>query len=199
MTDFAPTKPITYDEFMAMDRVEILDGEIVEMNASGALYVVIGMNISDGLNPYIKRTELGIVFSDGMTFKMYSDLPYLKDSFVPDVSFIFRHNIPTDWDFNEAHPGVPDFAAEVVSPNDKADDLKYKLDTYLDKGTQEVWRIFPKLGKLEQHWREDRQDRSLTYTKGKIDTSRLLPDWSITHEEVFYLPTWIRKQLGMDS
>lgn len=198
MTDFAPTKPITYEAFMQMERVEIMDGEIVEMSAAGALHTILGGNIYQSLDNYLEKDEMGIAFSDGMTFLMYSNLPYLRDSFVPDVSFIFRDNVPTKWDINEAHPGVPDFAVEVISPNDKADMLKIKLDTYLDKGTREVWRIYPKLRKLEQHWREGAENRSLTYTGGEIDTSRLLPNWAITHDEIFYLPTWMKKQLGLE-
>lgn len=196
MINIAEEAPITYEQFMAMERVEIINGEVVEMNAAGAIHAIIRGNVLESLSPYVKPHQLGIVFGDGMTFLMVSGLPRLKDSYVPDVSFITADNISADWDMYEAHPGVPDFAVEIVSPNDRAETLKTKLDTYLNNGTQEVWGIFPKLGKLEQHWRENGEDRSVTYIDGTI-LSRVLPGWAITHEAVFSLPTWVRRQGGL--
>lgn len=199
MTDAPVTTGITLDDFMQMNHVEIMNGEIVRMNAAGALHAIIGGNLFGNLENYLRDHQLGLAFGDGMTFLMHAGQPYLRDSFVPDVSYISRENVPAAWDINNAHPGVPDFAVEIVSPHDKAEDLRNKLDIYLSRGTQEVWLVYPKLRRIEQHWQEKAQQRSMLYTHGPIDTDRLFPGWNITHEDIFYLPEWIRRQAGLSS
>ena len=40
-------------------------------------------------------------------------------------------------------PIAPDLAIEIVSKNDRADDLNLKVSQYLQAGVQAVWLLYP--------------------------------------------------------
>ncbi|KAB2854446.1 MAG: Uma2 family endonuclease, partial [Anaerolineae bacterium] len=134
-------------DLMAMGsdaRVEIIDGELVEMAAGGHVNGIIGANCIRLLGNYLEEKPIGVVMQDATTYLMFSNQRRLRDSFVPDVSFIFHENVPPDWDpTSMLHPGVPDLAIEIVSPTDNPDEVLRKRQIYLQKGTREVWILYP--------------------------------------------------------
>ncbi|XWX02615.1 Uma2 family endonuclease [Aggregatilineales bacterium SYSU G02658] len=199
MTEYIPEERITLDEYLQMERVEVVNGELVEMSATGGVHSIVSGNIYRSLANYLEQDDLGLAFTDGMTFLMHSGQPYLRDSFVPDAAFIRHENLAAEWDALKPYPGAPDFAVEVVSPHDRPEVLKTKLDTYLSKGTREVWRVYPTLFLVERHWQDETGERSQTVRTGRIDTGRFLPNWHITVEDVFRLPAWMKKQLGRST
>jgi Uma2 family endonuclease len=87
------------------------------------------------------------------------------------VSFIRLENIPADWDLEKPHPGVPDLAVEVVSPGDSAEDVQAKVRTYLDKGAQQVWVLYPKTKEIHQFIGSQR-DTFRVYTARRRSTPR---------------------------
>ncbi|MFQ3647448.1 MAG: Uma2 family endonuclease [Anaerolineae bacterium] len=199
MTEYIPEKTITLEAFLALERVEIVDGEVVEMGAAGFSHARYGVNIVVSLEQCLQQHDLGIAVGDGATFLMNAKLPNLANSFIPDVALIFRDNIPAGWDIDTVHPGAPDFAVEIVSPNDTADYHKRKLRGYLSSGTREVWRVYPQLQAIERCWLdENNAEVIITVRTGRIDTSRFLPEWHITVEDVFRLPEWMKQQLNRE-
>lgn len=191
MTDQVQTQPITLDDLMKMrERVEIINGEIIEMAAAGAVHQILGSNCYDVIKPFVVERGLGTVFYDGMTFLMFSPAGRLKDSFVPDVSFIRNENIPANWDPNKPHPGVPDLAIEIVSPGDDPDDLQTKRKTYLAKGTEQVWIIYPQTREVHQ-FRRDNNPEIRIYKEGEtLDCEALFPGLVLTTDMIFKLPAW---------
>ena len=186
---------ISLDELLAMGdvRVEIIDGEIVEMAAAGVLHQLIIRNVFRILDPYVEEHNLGTVLTDGLTFLMYSDAGGLKDSFVPDVSFSRKDNIPAGFEITKPHPGVPDLAVEVVSPNDKATEIQQKIQIYLDKGTEEVWVAYPIPGSqsLHQYRRDSTTARIYREPDEVVDTSVMFPGLEgLTVAAIFRLPNW---------
>lgn len=200
MVDFLQEElhDITLDDLLAHDtqRVEIINGEWREMLATGGIHAVIGRNIFRHLDDHVHTTEIGEVFFDGITFLINSSSRQLKHSYIPDVAFVSYEHLPLDWDIFKPFPGVPDLAIEVVSPGDDADDIETKVQTYLRKGTQEVWLAYPSSRIFKQHWLQNDEIQTLTYSKeGLIDTSRLFPTLELRYEQIFYLPEWVKKQL----
>jgi Uma2 family endonuclease len=194
MTDQVQTQPITLDDLMAMrERVEIINGEIVEMAAAELLHNIIGGNTYDVLKPFVNEKQLGAIFYDGLTYLMYSPSGGLKDSFVPDISFIRNENIPADLDISKPHPGVPDLAIEIVSPGDDPDDLQTKRKTYLAKGTEQVWIIYPQTREVHQ-FRRDNNPEIRIYKEGEtLDCEALFPGLVLTTDMIFKLPAWATK------
>ena len=61
----------------------------------------------------------------------------------PDVSFVAAGRFPDErWPVGFA-PLAPDLAVEVLSPNDRPEDVLEKVGEYLANGTRLVWVIDP--------------------------------------------------------
>ncbi len=184
--------PITLDDLMALGseaRVEIVDGEMIEMVSGGMTNGIIGANISTPLRLYLKEHPIGAVAQDNVTFLMFSLAGRLCNSFVPDVCFIFNENVPPGWNPDTPHPGVPDLAVEIVSPHDDPEMVIRKRQTYLAKGTREVWVVYPRSREVQQFT----QAGVKIYSKlaDALDTSDLFPGMPpLTLAEIFDLPVW---------
>jgi Uma2 family endonuclease len=185
---------ISLDEFLAMGarRVEIIDGDVKEMAAAGVAHHIVGGNFYRVLDGFVNTHQLGAVFFDGLTYLMFSESKGLKDSFVPDVSFIRTDQIIAMPDLHKPYPGIPTLAIEVVSPNDNAEDLQTKLRTYLEKGTEQVWIAFPSTQEVYQY-RRDRNPYVRIYEGSQtLDVEALFPGLILTTEMIFKLPEWVK-------
>jgi len=193
MTDIEKVE-VTLDDLMKLDkRVEIIDGEIVEMPAAGMMHHIVGGNIYRILDPFVTGHGLGAVFFDGLTYLMFSNTKRLKDSFVPDVSFIRTENILGEIDLSKPYPGISDLAIEVISPSENADDVQTKIRTYLDKGTEQVWVAYPTTKEVYQY-RDDKNPEIRICRDGeKMDVESLFPGLQLTLEMIFALPDWAKK------
>lgn len=194
MADLTLSRTIlTLDDLLALGddvRVEIIDGEIVEMVAAGVVHSILGANIIGILQPFVKQHRIGAVLQDNATFLMFSLSTHLKDSFVPDVAFIRNENVPPGWNPNKPHPGTPDLAIEIVSPGDDAENLQKKCRTYLDKGTQEVWILYKATHEIHQ-FKSDGTVRVYRDLVEAMDVEALFPGLhTLTLEAIFDLPDW---------
>jgi Uma2 family endonuclease len=168
-------------------------GEPVEMAAAGVLHQIISANMFRILDPYVIAHDIGAVFTDGLTYLMYSDAKGLKESFIPDVSFIRKTNLPPEFDLSKPHPGAPDLAVEIMSPDDKAIAVEAKVRLYFDKGTEEVWVAYPTLGSqsLHQYRRGSTTARIYREPDEVVDTSVMFPGLEgLTVAAIFRLPAW---------
>lgn len=188
-------RPLSLDEMMRMGvTVEIINERMVEKVGAGGLHHIIVGNIVRILDGFNVITGLGAVFVDGLIYLMYSDERHLKNSFVPDVSFIRRQNIPADWNVEKPFPGVPDLAIEVISPGDEAEDVYEKVRVYLDKGTQQVWLTFPKTKELHQYIAGEIETARIYKGSQQIDAEALFPGIEgLTTDAIFAMPAWMSK------
>ena len=186
--------PLTLEALLALGpdaRVEVIEGELAEMSPVGILHHLIAGNIYDPLKLFVTANSLGCVFFDGLLYLMHSEAGGLKNSFVPDVSFIRRANLITGWDVTRPYPGAPDLAVEVISPGDDAGKVQAKLRAYLDKGTDEVWIVYPNTREVYQYRRSaDPEVRIYRRGSDALDTSALFPGLALTLDAIFALPDW---------
>ena len=61
----------------------------------------------------------------------------------PDVAFIRKERLEGIDLERVPLPIAPDLAIEIVSKNDRADDLNLKVSQYLQAGVQAVWLFYP--------------------------------------------------------
>jgi Uma2 family endonuclease len=184
---------MTLDELLARGEdasFEIINGKVVDMPPAGGLHQIIAGNIVRILSTYAYKAGNGMILPDQMTYLMHSDSAGLKDSFVPDISFLSRYNIPSDWNIEKPHPGVPDLAIEIISPGDDAQLVSRKTRTYLEKGSKQVWLVYPRLKEVHQY-RASQPDTVRIYRSGVIDTDDLFPDLKLPVNEIFEIPDYM--------
>lgn len=122
---------------------ELVKGRLVE-RSMGMLACWVGSELSRVLGNHCREHQLGWVLSSGgdAGYQGFPDSPRTVRK--PDVSFV-RHGRFID----EQLPGgyarlAPDLAVEVISPNDKYEDVNEKIEEYLHAGVRLVWVISPR-------------------------------------------------------
>ena len=141
-------------------RHELVDGEVVEVPGAGELHMAIVILLFKLLDRFVEEHDLGLVRPDGLAYVLRRDPDQVR---IPDVSFVAWQSVP-DGEISDAFwEGAPTLAVEVVSPNDRADDIHARVQDYLEAGSRQVWVLWPR-----------RQSVSV-YAQG-ADTRELGPD-----------------------
>jgi Uma2 family endonuclease len=114
-------------------RLELDEGEIVEMASSKQENTVIASRVGYFFNAFVIPNDLGFVSGPDGGYKLGE-----KTVRQPDVAFISkaRHAKLKGTVF----PVAPDLAVEVVSKNE---DVLKKVNEYIRAGTRLVWAIYP--------------------------------------------------------
>jgi len=154
----------------ACERYELSEGELIASPSSSALH----NNFRDGfhsrLSAWLEDHDLGLVTS-GTDVKLVGETVRR-----PDVAFIGADRLQgIDLD-RVPLPVGPDVAIEIVSKNDRADDLLLKVAQYLDAGAQAVWLFYPK------------SHVAYRYVSGKLEPEVASADAGHTFEEPELLP-----------
>ncbi len=121
-------------------RYELVDGELVEMPGAGALHGLICGLIYQALASFVQSRSLGYVFGDGVGFLVQRDPDHVR---IPDTSFVSADRASETGIPEGFWPFSPDLVVEVVSPNDRAEDVRQKVFEYLDAGTRLIWVVWP--------------------------------------------------------
>lgn len=137
----ATTSLLTFEEFEKVPdepgKMELLDGELIRSPPAKKRH----MRMSHWLRDILKLAvdQAGAAAGPGA---VYVEMGYKIGSrnwLVPDVS-IEHANQPGD-DYNE---GAPALAVEIISESNTAEQVDYKVNTYLANGAIEVWVVYPK-------------------------------------------------------
>jgi Uma2 family endonuclease len=181
----------TEDELMALGsdaRIEVIDGEIVQMSPVGGRHHFIGGNIYDTLQDFVKPNALGYVFMDGLLFLLRKEGSGIKGAQVPDVAFVRETEFPADWNIDKPFPGAPTLAVEVMSPDDKTEEVLTHVRRYLEAGTEQVWVVYPKEQELHQYVRRLPEQVRVYRDEDMLDGGDLLPGFELKMQDVFTLP-----------
>jgi Uma2 family endonuclease len=175
---------LTVKQYTALEepgglRYELSQGQLIATRSPSLFHNEIRDELNARLRAFVKSHKLGGVTSE-------TDMQ-LADDVVrrPDVAFISaerlrgvdRHKVPV--------PLSPDLVIEVVSENDRADDLILKVTQYLAAATRAVWLLYPNTrlayryvpGKLEPEVRSADAGHA-------FDEPDLLPGFSIPLAEI---------------
>ncbi len=113
-------------------RLELEEGEIVEMPASKPISTILAMRIGHFLNAFVIPRDLGYVTGADGGFKLGPGTVRQ-----PDAAFVSKGRapqIPAEFDF------APDLAVEIVSGRE---DVWKKANEYRRAGTRRVWAVYP--------------------------------------------------------
>lgn len=113
-------------------RLELEDGEIIDVGESRPVNTVTASRIGYFLNAYVIPRDLGYVTGADGGFKLGE-----RRVRIPDVGFISKARMPK---LPKRFSVPPDLAVEVVSEDE---DIHRKAREYLTAGTKAVWAVYP--------------------------------------------------------
>jgi Uma2 family endonuclease len=119
-------------------RYELVEGRLIRMSPVGYLHGKIVLEFAALLVRYLKGRDLGTAVTE-VGFKLRSNPDTVR---APDLAFIRQDRIP-HVDPRGFWQGPPDLAIEVLSPDDRALDVRAKVEEYLLHGVTLVLVIDP--------------------------------------------------------
>jgi Uma2 family endonuclease len=141
---------------------EIIDGIKVDLPPMSSYAVTIANRLGRHIGNHAEQNDLGEASVEDL-FNLRLSLDRNRR---PDVAYVSYQRWPKDrprptegdaWDV------VPDLMVEVVSPSDKAEELRTKIREYFEAGARQVWVIYP---------RERSADLFLSLTSVRVLTDR---------------------------
>ena len=149
-------------------RYELVKGGLYEMPPAGGRHGSVAMRIGILLGAHVMANRLGEVFAAETGYILRRDPDTVR---APDVSFIASDRLPP----GELPAGyleiMPDLAVEVLSPNDRPNEVRDKVEDWLRAGVTLVWVIYP-------------TSRSATVYRSMDDVQELSEDDSLDGEQV---------------
>ena len=146
------TPLVTAEELQRMGsdfRYELVEGRLVPMSPIAPLHGTVVAAFIALLRPHVKKHGLGALGPEiGFTLTRNPDTVL-----APDVGFIRRERIPTTGFAPGFWQGPPDLAVEVLSPDDRASQIRTKVDKYLKAGVLAVVVVDPREQKVSVHRR----------------------------------------------
>ncbi|HWA97431.1 MAG TPA: Uma2 family endonuclease [Pirellulales bacterium] len=165
-------------------RHELVKGEITTMTPAGFEHGEIIMELATRMRIHVKQRRLGSVLSSDTGFILSRDPDTVR---APDVSFVVASRIERIGSPKTFFPGAPDLAVEVVSPNDRVNELDEKVQEYLAAGSQEVWVINPKT-RTATVYRNDGTVAVLT-ERDALNGGSLIPGFTCAVADIFPTPS----------
>jgi Uma2 family endonuclease len=170
------------DLYRVRGKAELVNGEIVEMPATGYLPGHAATRILFSLILHEQATESGHAIGDNVAFVV--NLPNRR-SFCPDAAWHIGE--PTGMKFLQ---GAPVFAVEVRSEYDygpKAERaIAAKRRDYFAAGTLCVWDVDMQGADVIKAYHADAPDTPIIFRRGDVaDAGEAVPGWSIPVEEIF--------------
>lgn len=143
-------QPMSAGEFAALPddgyRYEYLKGVATMMSPAGGLHGDIASRLTYLLGAYLYPQEIGRLFDSSTGFRLPND-----DVRVPDIAVILQGRLSGE----ESPVGFieipPDLAVEVISPNERYEDIQQQIAQYLGWGVQAVWVVEPSTRTVTVH------------------------------------------------
>lgn len=162
-------------------RLELVEGVIVTMPPAGGEHGGVAANLLGLIWSQVTQRKLGHVTAAETGYVLFQNDAGRATVRAPDVGFTSFERMP-DRLPPTFIPLPPDLAVEVVSPNDKAEDIESKINQYLRAGVRLIVFAYP-------------STRTVTVYAGStilrlsgddaIDFSPVLPGFSLRVSEIF--------------
>ncbi len=135
------TKLITGEELLAMGDIgpcELIDGRIVPMAPTGGEHGLAEFNLGGELRSFVRQHKLGWVMGGEVGIYTRRNPDRVRGA---DVVFISKERTP---DYPKGFLELaPDLVVEVMSPNDRWQEVHEKIEEYFVMGVQQVWVVEP--------------------------------------------------------
>ena len=112
------------------------------MSPAGHDHGRIAMRLAAPLARHVEENGLGEVYAAETGFMLQTNPDTVR---APDIAFIKQERVEEIGETKGYWPGAPELAVEVVSPNDKVNEVEEKVREWLEAGASLVWVISPKM------------------------------------------------------
>ena len=158
-------------------RYELDHGELIEVSCANYTHNRIRGKIETALNGFLSGHPVGEAVAE-QEFRIGEDT--VKR---PDVAFLRAEVAARIEKSKSILAVVPDLVAEIVSPNDTAQQLMRNVDQLLEAGCRCVWVIYPAERKVHAYGQND-QVRALGVGKN-LEAPELLPGFALPISQLF--------------
>ncbi|HUI43031.1 MAG TPA: Uma2 family endonuclease [Terriglobia bacterium] len=175
---------LTVEEYAALqepegERYELSHGELIVTPSPSFFHNEVRDEFKVRLRIFVKKHDLGFVTSE-------TDVR-LADDVVrrPDLAFI-RAGRLEGVDLDQIPlPVPPDLVIEIVSRNDRADDLLLKVSQYLAAGAAAVWLLYPNT-RLAYRYLPGKLEPEVCSAEagGRFEEPDVLPRFSLSLAEI---------------
>ena len=133
---------ITGDELLALGDIgpcELIDGRIVRMSPTGGEQGTIEVALTARLHSWVSERRIGWVLGGEVGIYTRRNPDRVRGA---DAAFVSRKRLPT-------RPGrkfldvAPELVVEVLSPDDRWQDVRHKIEEYFGIGVERVWVVEP--------------------------------------------------------
>jgi Uma2 family endonuclease len=174
----------TADELLRMPRgrwrYELVRGELRVMEPAGIEHGRVAAVAGGVLFAHVKRIGSGVVLGAETGYVLATDPDTVR---APDASYISQEHYDRLGPTTKYWPGAPDFAIEVLSPEDRPKAVRQKLLEWLAGGTIAVVVLDPARRIATAHRAQGKpQVHGLDDT---LDLSDAVPDFRPTVAELF--------------
>jgi Uma2 family endonuclease len=177
---------MTAAEFLELPdemRVELVQGELVEVNPSAPKHGRVSMNIGLSLEAWSVKADIGLVVGHEVAIRTESDPDTVRGV---DLCFISHTRLGGRTFPDDPVLPIPELCVEVRSPSNRWVDLLEKAVEYLKAGTEEVWLVDPTPVPEARFVEAHRLDRDpVRFTTGQQITSPSLPGFSAQVDDFF--------------
>ena len=187
----APTQipvPITPDDLLKLDGLcELVDGEIIEKGAMGFRSGVTTLRLASRIDVFLDSKEIGAASCE-TTFRCFPQKPSQVRR--PDISFILAARLGDVPDDGHV-PIRPDLVVEVVSPEDRINDLEDRLADFRSVNVPLIWIVYPQ-SRIVRIFRPGERIEELTEAE-ELRGEGILPGFSVALRDIFPSPASLMK------
>ncbi len=143
MTELAQARLITGEEFFAMGDIgpcELIDGRILPLSPTGMKHGAIELRLARHLANYVDEHKLGWVLGGEVGIYTQRNPDRIRGA---DIVFVSKAQLPDGMQdgFLEI---PPELIVEIISPSDRWQDVREKIQEYFNGGARWIWIVEPK-------------------------------------------------------
>jgi len=181
MYSFVCQRLITAEELLKMPnrgRCELIAGELKMVTPAGHTHGRIVINATRLVSMHVWREKLGVVYAAETGFVIARDPDTVR---APDVAFVTSPRVPED--SGGFLPGPPDLAVEVVSPDERVQEVEDKVKAWIEAGAAAVWVVWPNTRTISVH--RPHEKAATLREDDTLDGADVLPGFQCHVNEVF--------------